>query len=57
MGSIVYFSLCLLVAFFGRRRLLRFWGTLLLGVFFTPLVPALILVMGTPVAARRKAVH
>ena len=49
MGSIIYFGLCLLVAFFGRKRVLRFWGTLFLGILLTPVVSALVLVLGSPV--------
>ncbi|MEO8033724.1 MAG: hypothetical protein ABI837_04780 [Acidobacteriota bacterium] len=55
MGSIVYFSLCVIVAWFGRRRMLRFWGTLLLGIFLTPVVSLLVLVMGAPIDDCRTA--
>lgn len=55
MGSIIYLGLCILVGFFGRKRVLRFWGTFLLGILLTPLVSALVLVMGAPIGERRTA--
>lgn len=43
-----YLLACLIVAWFGRNRLLRFWGTLILAIFATPLVTAIILLLGGP---------
>ncbi len=54
MGSIIYFGLCFVVAFFGRGRIMRFWGTLFLGILLTPIVPALVLVLGAPILDRRR---
>jgi hypothetical protein len=48
----VYLVLCIAVAWIGRNRTLRFWGTFLLAFLFTPLIVALVLIIGTPV--RRK---
>ena len=53
MGSIVYLLLCLIVGFFGRRRVLRFWGTFFLAVAGTPIVAAIILIAGAELSERR----
>ncbi len=52
MGSIIYFGLSLVVAWFGRHRIMRFWGTLFLSILLTPIVPALVLILGAPVDRR-----
>lgn len=48
----VYLILCVAVAWIGRNRILRFWGNFLLSIIITPLIVALILLIGAP--ARKK---
>lgn len=49
---LVYLALCVVVAWLGRNRMLRFWGNFILAFFVSPLVVALVLFVGTSV--RRK---
>jgi hypothetical protein len=44
----VYLILCFAVAWLGRHRILRFWGNFLLAFLVSPLVVALILIIGAP---------
>ena len=45
----VYLLLCFAVAWIGRNRILRFWGNFLLAFLASPLIVALILIVGAPV--------
>ena len=45
MLIILYFAICLLVAFLGRNRGLGFLATLLLSILLTPLVATIILLI------------
>jgi hypothetical protein len=47
----VYLILCFVVAWIGRNRILRFWGNFVLAFLVSPLIVALILIIGAP--ARR----
>lgn len=49
----VYLAGAVLVGFFGRRRVFRFWGFFLLSVFLTPVVIGLILILSAPDPAVR----
>ena len=40
---LLYFGLCLLIAFVGRNRPFGFWGYFFSSVFLTPLVGCLLL--------------
>jgi hypothetical protein len=44
----VYLILCVAVAWVGRNRVLRFWGNFLLAFLVSPLIVALILILGGP---------
>jgi hypothetical protein len=52
---VLYLLSCLLVAYFGRDRVLGFWGSLILGVVFTPFLVAVMLLLGGP--SRRHRTH
>jgi len=52
MHIAIYLALCLVAALFGSRRLLGFWGFLLLSVVATPLLSFAVLVLG---ASRKRA--
>jgi len=54
VGAIFYFAACLIVAFFGSRRVLGFLGTLILGILLTPIAAAIILLLGTSRPGRAK---
>ncbi len=45
----LYFIACVAVAWYGRNRFLRFWGSLALALLVTPLVAAVVLLLGSPV--------
>ena len=57
MGAIVYIAACLTVAFIARRRLLGFWGALLVSLLLTPLLVAIFLLLFTPKASIRRRRH
>jgi len=44
----IYIAGAVLVGFFGRRRVFRFWGFFLLSIFLTPIVIGLILILSAP---------
>jgi hypothetical protein len=48
----VYLIASVFVAWLGRNRILGFWGNLILALILTPLIAAIVLIIGTPV--RRK---
>jgi hypothetical protein len=48
----VYLSLCVLVGWFGSRRLFGFWGNSILAFFASPLLVGIVLLVGS---ARPKA--
>ena len=50
----VYVLASVLVGFFGRRRVFRFWGFFLLSLFLTPVVIGLILILSAPDPAARE---
>ena len=52
---LVYVVLCMVVGFFGRRRLIGFWGFVFLSVMLTPLVTGLFIFFAAPVKRRRVA--
>jgi hypothetical protein len=43
----LYFIACVVVAFLGRHRYLRFWGNFALALLVTPVVVAVILLLGS----------
>jgi hypothetical protein len=45
VGAILYFAACLVLAFLGRHRILRWWGTLILSILLTPIVMAVVLLL------------
>jgi len=57
VGSIIYLIACLIVAFFGRKRVLRFIGTFIISIVITPILMALILFVTAPrpVVVRRES--
>jgi hypothetical protein len=46
-------AVCVIVAWLGRNRMLRFWGNFILAFFVSPIVVAIVLFVGTPL--RRKS--
>jgi predicted PurR-regulated permease PerM len=48
VGAILYFVACAIVAFFGRHRVQRWWGTLILSVVLTPVLVAIVLLLTAP---------
>ncbi len=55
MGAILYFVACAIVAFWGRHRLLRWWGTFILSVLLTPVFMAVVLLLSRgPVEPRAR---
>jgi hypothetical protein len=48
----VYLIASVFVAWLGRNRMLRFWGNLVLSLILTPLIVAIVLIVGTPVRSR-----
>lgn len=48
MGAILYFVACAIVAFFGRHRVQRWWGTLILSILLTPVFMAVVLWLTAP---------
>jgi hypothetical protein len=45
MLPLVYLSLCLMIAYFGRRRTMGFWGMFFGSIVLTPLIGFLILIL------------
>ena len=43
----VYLATCAVVAWFGRRRMLGFWGNSILAFFVSPLVVSVIILAGS----------
>ena len=52
MLVIIYLLICLIVALFSARRLIGFWGGLVLAVVITPLLAAVVLVLTRPHSGR-----
>ena len=50
-----YLVLSLLAGFFGRRRMIGFWGFFFLSIMVTPLLTSFFLFVCTPVKAPRQA--
>lgn len=44
----IYLVLCLIAAFFGRRRAMGFFGTLLFSLLLTPILVGAVLLLTAP---------
>lgn len=53
----VYLIVCFAVAWIGRNRILGFWGNFLLAFLVTPVITALILIVGAPRRRKEAAVR
>jgi len=45
---LIYLCVCFAVAWIGRNRLLGLWGNFIFAFFLSPILLALILIIGTP---------
>lgn len=50
--AFIYAALCLLVAWFGRKRQIGFAGFFVLSVLLTPLIMMLVYLLGAPRVTR-----
>ncbi|TLU50815.1 MAG: hypothetical protein FDX12_09505 [Chlorobium sp.] len=48
MIQLIYFILCLVIAFIGSNRKFGFWGYFFCSLFLTPFIGALVLVASDP---------
>lgn len=49
-----YISFCVLVAYAARNVTIGFWGVLLMSLFLTPLLTAILIIILRPKVRRRK---
>ncbi len=57
IGSIIlliYLIFCVLVAYAGRQVAIGFWGVLVMSIFLTPLLTAILIVILRPRSKKKK---
>ena len=49
-----YIAFCFIIAYLGREVFIGFWGVLILSVFFTPLLTAILILIFRPKPKKSK---